>query len=289
MRLTFLFLFVSFSISAQIQGVVKDEEGKPIPYVNIWVENENLGTTSNEDGIFYLNTSEDKVLVFSAVGFESKKTKLLESKTITLKKIIFELEEVVVAKPKKTKTLEIGGVRKEYDSQLSGTNPWIYAKLFKYEEKYTETPFLKEIIFYTNSKIKAAKLKIRLFDFSEGVPTEDLIEEEIIVTVKKGLRKNKLDISKYNLKIPNTGVVVGLEWMIIDENKYEFSYVEGPMKKKIVELQYSPNVVVNYVDEEVGFNYSRGKWYQYRKVATEEKRAWSNKAFSPAIGLILTN
>lgn len=291
MRLTILLLLISFSISAQIGGVVNDESGKPIPYVNIWVENENLGTTSNENGTFNLNTSQDKVLVFSAVGFESKKAKLLESKTVTLKKIIYELDEVVVSKPKKNKTLEIGNVEKEYDSQLSGANPWIYAKLFPYEEKYNETPFLKEIIFYTISKTKEAKLKIRLFNYSEGLPNQDLIDEEIIVTVKKGLKKNKLDISEYNLKIPNTGVVVGLEWMIIDENKYEFSYVEGQgqEKKKIIEVQYSPNVVVNYVDDEVGFSYSQGKWYQYRKVASEEKRPWSNKAFCPAIGLILTN
>ena len=42
-----LFAF-QFSFS-QLKGVVKDSiSGQPIPYVNIWVENENIGTTSEQ-------------------------------------------------------------------------------------------------------------------------------------------------------------------------------------------------------------------------------------------------
>jgi len=45
-----LFFFITFSLSAQIKGVVKDSlSGEPIPYVNIWVENETIGTTSEID------------------------------------------------------------------------------------------------------------------------------------------------------------------------------------------------------------------------------------------------
>jgi hypothetical protein len=36
---------------SQIKGIVLDESNKPIPYVNIW-ENENIGTTSEENGSF---------------------------------------------------------------------------------------------------------------------------------------------------------------------------------------------------------------------------------------------
>jgi CarboxypepD_reg-like domain len=60
-------LLISFSISAQIKGVVKDSiSGKPIPYVNILVENENIGTTSEENGEFVIYPSEkSKRLYFS--------------------------------------------------------------------------------------------------------------------------------------------------------------------------------------------------------------------------------
>ncbi|WP_052201452.1 carboxypeptidase-like regulatory domain-containing protein [Flavobacterium psychrophilum] len=74
MQKTLLLFLVSFSITAQIKGVVKDSiSGKPIPYVNIWVQNENIGTTSEENGEFTISsTDKNKNLIFSALGFEKK-------------------------------------------------------------------------------------------------------------------------------------------------------------------------------------------------------------------------
>jgi hypothetical protein len=52
-NIVILILFLkTIWISAQVKGIVVDENDKPIPYVNIWVENENIGTTSEEDGRF---------------------------------------------------------------------------------------------------------------------------------------------------------------------------------------------------------------------------------------------
>ena len=85
-----LFAF-QFSFS-QLKGVVKDSiSGQPIPYVNIWVENENIGTTSELDGTFTINTTSDKVLVFSALGFESKKIKADKIESVVLKNEVIAL------------------------------------------------------------------------------------------------------------------------------------------------------------------------------------------------------
>ena len=67
-KVSFL-LFLSISFFAQTKGVVADESGKPIPYVNIWVENENIGTTSEENGEFFIAASANKNLIFSILGF----------------------------------------------------------------------------------------------------------------------------------------------------------------------------------------------------------------------------
>jgi len=73
-RLWLLFILMSLSGSAQIKGVVKDSlTGKPIPYVNIWVEHENAGTTSKEDGTFEIKAAKEKPLFFSIIGYHSKK------------------------------------------------------------------------------------------------------------------------------------------------------------------------------------------------------------------------
>ena len=96
-----------------------------------------------------------------------------------------------------------------------------FCNTFKYS--YVILCWLKKIIFFSNSEKNNAKLKIRFFQLEDSILTNDLMEEDIIVTVKKGMRKNVIDISKYKLRIPKNGVLVGLEWLIIPENFYEFN------------------------------------------------------------------
>ena len=72
MKYLFLILF-SISFFSQTKGIVVDESGKPIPYVNIWVENENIGTTSEENGAFSINVSDNKYLIFSAIGYVTQR------------------------------------------------------------------------------------------------------------------------------------------------------------------------------------------------------------------------
>lgn len=278
---------MSFTLNSQIKGEVRDfETNKPIPYVNIWVENESIGTTSEIDGSFTLALKEDEKLVFSAIGYE---TLTISSKNniIKLKPKVYELEEVIVSNLKNTKELEIGNAEKTRSSHLSGNKPWIYGKLFEYDTIYKKTPYLKEIIFYTNSEIKDAKIKLRIFHFKDSLPTYDMIDEDLVVTVKKGNRKNVLDVSKYKINFPKTGIVIGMEWLIIEENKFQFTYFDPKKKTKISNDSYAPNLVINYSKTENSFHY-RGKWYKQKKHKT--KVIDQNEiVITPAINLVLTN
>lgn len=288
-RLIWFFLIVSQFVFSQIRGVVKDSiSGEPIPYVNIWVENETVGTTSEADGSFSLDIKDEKVLIFSALGFETKKLSS-KSEVILLKPKVFELKEVMVLNQKKTKELEIGDAHKVHISQLSGNKPWIYAKLFNYDYKYKETPFVKKIVFYSNSDIKGAKIKIRIFGFNDSIPSEDLINEDIIVTVKGGMKKNTIDVSHYNIEFPKRGLVIGLEWLIIEENKYFFTYKDTKTKQKVSLENYAPSLVINHSPDEISFTYSKGKWYKHKRHSSNFKKEWNNKVNTPAINLILTN
>lgn len=288
-RVIWIFLIVTQFAFSQIRGVVKDSiSGEPIPYVNIWVESETIGTTSETNGSFSLDIKEEKLLVFSALGYEIKKA---SSKTdlILLKPKVFELNEVVVTFPKKTKELEIGEAHKVHLSQLSGNKPWIYAKLFNYDEKYMETPFIKKIVFYSNSDIKGAKIKLRIFGINDSIPSEDLINEDIIVTVKEGMKKNTIDVSSYNIEFPKKGIVIGLEWLIIEENKYFFTYKDPKTKQKVSLENYAPSLVINHSPDEISFTYSKGRWYKHKRHSSNYKKEWNNKVDTPAINLILTN
>lgn len=287
--LLFILLFVS-NLSAQFFGTVKDSlTGKPIPYVNIWVENENIGTTSNENGFFELALKDNKNIVFSALGFETKIIPSLEAKNVLLNPKVYQLEEVVVENLKKTKELEIGDAKKIHHTQLSGDKPWIYGKLFPFQEKYNETPYIKSISFYSNSEIKEAKLKIRIYEMNDSIPSNDLLYEELIVSVKKGMKKNTIDVSKNKIKFSENGIVIGLEWLIIDENKYIFEYKLGKSKSKHEQISYAPSLVINYSETEISFRYSGGKWIKNKIHKSNDGKIWDSKVMTPAINLTLTN
>lgn len=289
MKAIICFFLLSFSLSAQVTGTIINKEGKAVPFVNIWVEGENIGTTSGENGFFKINASATQTVVFSSVGYEVKKTAVKDNEKIVLTDVVYKLDEVVISKRKNLKELEIGDMQRIHHKQLSGDKPWIYGKLFDYDSVYKATPFLKKIVFYSDSDIKDAKLKIRLFDF-DSIPTNDLIDEDIIVTVKRGFRKNVVDVSKYNLKFPQNGIVIGLEWMIIESNRSDFEYKQKGIKKRVTMEDYAPSLVVNYSKKENSFSYSGGKWYRNKIFVTDKNdQPWYNTVMMPAINLILTN
>ena len=85
-RLIWIFLIVSQFTFSQIRGVVKDSiTGEPIPFVNIWVENETIGTTSEADGTFFLEASKQKNIVISVLGYERKTIKGSQISVVQLK------------------------------------------------------------------------------------------------------------------------------------------------------------------------------------------------------------
>ncbi|MEO5777633.1 MAG: carboxypeptidase-like regulatory domain-containing protein [Flavobacterium sp.] len=286
----YFFLFITSTLSSQIKGIVVDDKGSPIQYVNIWVENEDIGTTSDENGIFKIYTTSDKVLIFSSVGYEVKKTAIKDNDKIILKEAIFKLKELVISNRKKDKEIEIGEAKKIHHSQLSGNKPWIYGKLFEYDSIYEITPFLKKIVFFSDNEKKDARLKIRIFEFNDSIPTSDLLHDDLIVTVKRGMRKNEIDVSEYNIRFPEKGIVIGLEWMIIEENKYFFEYESFETKEIVKSEAYAPSLIVNYSEVENSFNYMQGKWHRSKITPTVRKdKPWYNKVMLPAINLILTN
>ncbi|CAL2090083.1 DUF5686 and carboxypeptidase-like regulatory domain-containing protein [Tenacibaculum sp. 190524A02b] len=107
-KLLFLLFIVTSSVSAQLtlKGKVVDEFDNPLPYVNVFLQNTNYGTTTDDNGKFFLKTKKFRgTLEVSFVGFETQTIKVNQKTkhlNIVLKEVSNELEEViVVTKPKK--------------------------------------------------------------------------------------------------------------------------------------------------------------------------------------------
>ena len=275
-RLWLLLFLVNFYISAQTKGVIIDELGKPIPYVNIWVENENIGTTSEENGEFSIADAENKILVFSAVGFQTLKAKLNESGKVVLKAIAYQLDEVVIQKRIGKDEIEIGKYKKRNISLYYGTatQPTIIAKFIAPTQDLKKHPFIDNITFLTLSMINNAKIKVRFYEVAQdGSPGLDYSDDIIIVSVKSGKQNNTIDLKDRNIKIPDSGLFIAFEWMIIEENKYTYEYTIDQentqsmgglldLKKKVYKngIKYDPSIGTTPSDFSTSWQYAAGKW-----------------------------
>lgn len=102
-KLLLLFLFISSSISAQIVGKVTNTEGQPLPYVNIYLQNSYVGTTTNDDGNYSLNVSEKTELevTFQFLGYKTQTKRVTPASfpfilNASLEEESTSLDEVVV-------------------------------------------------------------------------------------------------------------------------------------------------------------------------------------------------
>ncbi|MES2812322.1 MAG: carboxypeptidase-like regulatory domain-containing protein [Bacteroidota bacterium] len=287
-RLLGLFLLCVTSFFAQVKGKVVDENNQPIPYVNIWVENENVSTTSDIDGHFTLNIKEEKTLLFSSLGFEKKKLKSTEVSIVQLLPTTYELGEVVVLNKKETKKIEIGQSENSIH-QAFENGPKFDAKYYPYKIAYKKTRYLKKVSIFTENALEEASVKIHFYAInSEGLPGEELLKKDFIVTVKKGSRRTWFDVSNLNLSFPKEGLFVAIERLFIDKNKFEKTVTTTEPNKTKIQRTYYPLPFYSFVEGSYTYTFLGGKW-------TKEAKRDSNgnvvktRIFEPAIHLILTN
>ena len=93
-----LLLPVSLIAQQEVSGTVTDESELPIPGVNILVENTDRGTVTDFDGNYALEVSEGEILVFSYLGYQTKKIAYQGQETlnVSLKTESESLDEVVL-------------------------------------------------------------------------------------------------------------------------------------------------------------------------------------------------
>jgi len=101
-------LFSSIALAQGIEGKILDEYGTPVPYANIFVEEEQTGTSSDEDGYFLLRlpTKGDYRVIVSALGYTSNVDTViigdkLELRNFELLASAEALDEIVVTASKR--------------------------------------------------------------------------------------------------------------------------------------------------------------------------------------------
>ncbi len=96
-------LLLSFSVNSQIKGLVTDSDKQPLPYVNIYVKDASLGTTTNASGAYQLAIEKPGtyIVVFQFLGFTKQEFKIEPQQfpytlDVTLRPETTSLDEILI-------------------------------------------------------------------------------------------------------------------------------------------------------------------------------------------------
>ena len=203
--------------------VIDADTEEPLPYVNIGLVNQNIGTVTDEAGYFELevpgNGFADATLRFSMIGFEPQDFTLQEYRdqkilTIPLNEKATALEEVVLTTKKN-----------KYQTKILGnktTSQLIYAA-FTTNKLGNEMGFLvrgrknpmilkKFNVSLVENDYGPIRFRLNFYDLKDGLPNETLLNENIIVEtdIQSGIVSK--DLTPYEIVI-DQDFFVAIEWI----------------------------------------------------------------------------
>ena len=224
--LSFFVFFTAKLCVAQNYTIIDSQSKELIPFAAIEILDKNEGFFTNEEGNFFLDTTESGKIKISCLGYNNL---IIENKlmmdTILLTPKLESLSEVVVYSSKK-ETKTIGGKSKNIAWYLGQHDQ--LGILLKPQDNYKQS-FIEEILIptgksaaTTESKQKQFESIFRLHIFSNdnNQPNIPLLKSPIIVHCNE--KSNKLlrvDISDENIQFAGEGIFICLEMIgEIDSN-----------------------------------------------------------------------
>ncbi len=297
----FLFFFLLVSqLSAQevlFEGHIYDKKTKePIPYANLSFLNTLKGTSTDEDGHFYLDVPSsflEKQLHISSLGFNDT---IVVAKTIyTAKKFemveeSFELDEVVV-----TQNLGNSEVMNPVSSYnitsgfSSSSTPWVLALYFPNIGAQKKKVGKVTIFFQKNKNFKrqTSKFRLRIYDVDVKTkkPNKDILRKSVVLESDVDKDFVSIDLSAFNMKVPESGIYIGVEWLFVPYNWYTNTFKHQLTNKKVVEDRFAPTFggIYNKNQNFKVMVYGMGEWTDFQVKSKDY-----SKNLVPAISLKVT-
>ena len=296
--LLFTFLITQSSSAQEVlfEGHVFDQKTKePIPYVNLSFLNTLKGTTTDENGHFFLDLPTsflEKQVHISSLGYKDTivvAKGVFKAKRFEMVEESYELDEVVVAgsfgnsdvlNPINSYSLTSGF--------SSSSTPWVLALYFPNiggQEKIIDkvTVFIQK-----DNKFKrpTSKFRLRIYnvDSKTKKPQTDILRKSIVLESDINEDFVSIDLAALNLKIPEAGIFIGLEWLFVPYNWYRYTIEHPITKRKIVEDRFAPTFggVYNKNQNFKAMVYGMGEWTDF-KVRSKD----NTQNLIPAISLKL--
>ncbi|GAB4517873.1 MAG: hypothetical protein Tsb004_28310 [Allomuricauda sp.] len=214
-----------------VMGVVLDAEGdRPLPYVNVGLLHQEIGTVTDTQGTFTLdleNKHQNDTVRFSYLGYGPKEfsVKDLLGKeqplSIVLREQVSELNEVVIT----TEELKKKTLGNKTESKFMSTG-------FSYDQLGAEMgikinirkapTFVNAFSFHVPYNRLSAKsiFRLNMYAVENNVPKENLLKEQVLITIEpKQTGKIKIDLVPYNIVLKED-VIIALEWVDIEGNNH---------------------------------------------------------------------
>lgn len=201
-------------------GTVSDQQGRPIPYVNIGVVEKNAGTVSDIKGQYSIELGAqflaDK-LQFSSIGYQSKTesiselVKLAGQHDIVLLSSFVNLEKVIVT-PKQLRTRILGNTTRSkfmsggFSSNDLGAEAGTRIRIKK------DPTYLDKVSFHLSyNKLDSVKVRLNIYAMKNGHPDQNILQENIIMHLSnKQTGKVDIDLSKFDMIIKDD-ILVALQ------------------------------------------------------------------------------
>ena len=222
----------------QLKGNVKDINNLAIPYCSIGIKDSEIGAITDENGQFSIEIPENLAksqLIFDAAGYDEKSISVKEiqqNSVVILNEKVVSLTEVIV----KTEKMKEKIVGQKNRPMLT------FSKMFKENAPTVEQGNIFEIYPKTklntynfhiipSSKYDEITLKVNIYAVKNGLPTESLLEENIIYkTSTTGWQK--IDLTPYKFRFKNVAKIA-VTLQLIDYKKPENEeFVFGVSAKK---------------------------------------------------------
>jgi len=212
----------------KIKGQILDKEtNTPLPFVQIGVANKNLGTLSDEDGFFIINSSklnDSDTLIFHYIGYEKIKKSIAIIKTshlkIYLRKTVYALPEINIKGSSLTKNKFFGYKKTNSKNQITG---WTLFDVTSMENPIGErgslikikgkTALLKSMNFHiANNEYDSVQFRIHLYSIKNNLPHKEITPTNIFIKTIKKFGWIKVPLNHLNI-IVEEDIIATVEWV----------------------------------------------------------------------------
>ena len=221
----------------RITGRVVDAQSQdPIPFASIGLRNEGTGALTNEYGYFQLagleKTTKDSLIVMT-LGYERAAILIKRGQTedliLSLKKRVVALGNVDV-KTGKIKNLGLGSQASSPGAGMIQGLPGSQYAFFVKNEKQKKLGNVRTVSFYIGENgFPREPFRVRLYkaDGNYSAPNTDLLTDNVVVSAPGGGQWYTVDMSTYNVKAPEEGFFVAMEWIVGGDKFYTTNFMDN--------------------------------------------------------------